>query len=104
MPHAESDIVIQRPPEEVFAFLADAENDVKWRSGVLDITRISGSGAGARYRQGVKGPGGRRIDADVEVTEFEPNNVIGFCAISGPVRPTGRYRLAAEGTGTRVHF
>ena len=30
-------VMIAKPPEEVFAFLADGANDPKWRSGVLDV-------------------------------------------------------------------
>jgi uncharacterized membrane protein len=104
MPHAESEAEIQRPIAEVFGFLADAENDPKWRRGVIEISRVSGSGVGARYRQGVKGPGGRRLDADIEITQLEPDSLIGFRATSGPVRPTGQYRLESAGSGTRVHF
>jgi uncharacterized membrane protein len=52
----------------------------------------------------VKGPGGRRIDADIEITEFRPDELIGFRAISGPVRPTGRYELTPAANGTRVRF
>ena len=101
-----NEVVIERPPAEVFAFLADAENDPAWRPGVLDIARVSGDGpgAGARYRQGVKGPGGRRIDADIETTAYEPNRLIGFRATAGPVRPEGRYELAPADGGTRVRF
>lgn len=104
MPEAANEIVIERPLGEVFAFLADAENDARWRAGVLDIKRESGSGVGSRYRQGVKGPGGRRVAADIEITEYEPERVIGFRATTGPVRPHGRYTLAAADGGTRVRF
>jgi hypothetical protein len=53
----------------------------------------------------VKGPGGRRIDADVETTAYEPDRLIGFRATAGPVRPEGRYELAAaDGGATRVRF
>jgi carbon monoxide dehydrogenase subunit G len=103
---AGNEVVVERPPAEVFAFLADAENDTAWRPGVLDIARVSGDGpgAGARYRQGVKGPGGRRIDADVETTAYEPDRLIGFRGTAGPVRPEGRYELAPADGGTRVRF
>jgi carbon monoxide dehydrogenase subunit G len=103
---AGNEVVVERPPAEVFAFLADAENDRAWRPGVLDIERVSGDGpgAGARYRQGVRGPGGRRIDADVETTAYEPDRLIAFRATAGPVRPEGRYELAPDGGGTRVRF
>jgi uncharacterized protein YndB with AHSA1/START domain len=104
MPSAAHETIINRPLEDVFSFLAEAENDPKWRPGVLDISRVSGSGVGARYRQGVKGPMGRRIPADIEITELEPNELIGFRAVEGPVRPTGRYELAPVDGGTRVRF
>jgi len=104
MPEAANEVEINRPPDAVFAFLADAQNDVKWRPGVLEITRVSGSGVGTRYRQVVKGPGGRRVSADVEITELEPNRLIGFRATSGPVRPHGFYRITPDGEGTRVGF
>ncbi|MBV9367106.1 MAG: SRPBCC family protein [Solirubrobacterales bacterium] len=104
MPSATSEIVIDRAREEVFAFLADPENDPQWRSGVLDLKRVTGSGIGARYTQGVKGPGGRRIPADIEITELTPGEAIAFHTLTGPVRPRGRYRLAAVDGGTRVRF
>jgi uncharacterized membrane protein len=104
MPRASSEIVVKCPREHVFAFLADPENDPQWRSGVLDLKRISGSGIGARYAQGVKGPGGRRIPADIEITELTADEAIAFQTIAGPVRPRGRYMLAAIDGGTRVRF
>lgn len=60
--------MIARPPAEVFAFLADGTNNKQWRSGVLDIALKSGRGRGAVYEQGVKGPFGRRVAADYEIT------------------------------------
>jgi len=102
MPSAQHSVTIRRPVGDVFAFVADGENAMRWRPGVLDVSRQSGEGLGAIYRQGVKGPGGRRIAADYEVTAFEPDRRIAFHAIAGPVRPTGEYRFAAEGDGTTV--
>jgi len=104
MPSAQHSVSISRPVGDVFAFVADGENATRWRPGVLDVARQSGEGLGAIYRQGVKGPGGRRIPADYEITAFEPNARIAFRAIAGPVRPTGEYRFAPEGDGTRVSF
>jgi uncharacterized membrane protein len=104
MPSATSEIIIERPPEEVFSFLADPENDPQWRSGVLDIKRVSGSGVGARYAQGVKGPGGRRIPADIELTELIAGESIAFQTLTGPVRPRGRYAISTAERGTHVRF
>jgi len=104
MPSASNEVVIERPCEEVFAFLADPANDPRWRSGVLDIQHVSGSGVGARYAQSVKGPGGRRIPADIEITALAPGESIAFQTVAGPVRPRGRYTLSAADSGTRVRF
>jgi uncharacterized protein YndB with AHSA1/START domain len=104
MPEESNTITIARPVGDVFAFLADAENDKQWRGGVIEMTRTSGQGVGATYRQIVAGPGGRRIDADVEITEFVPDRRIAFRTTKGPVRPTGSYDLQADDGRTVVTF
>ena len=104
MPSATRTITIRRSPEDVFAFVADGTTAPQWRPGVLDIRLASGSGLGARYEQGVKGPGGRRIAADYEVTAWDPPRHLAFAAVAGPARPTGEYRLEAIPEGTRLTF
>jgi uncharacterized protein YndB with AHSA1/START domain len=104
MPRATNSVEIARSPHDVFTFLADGTNDQQWRDGVIDIRRRSGSGVGAVYEQGVKGPFGRRVPADYEVTEYQPDRRIGFRAIAGPVRPQGAYELEPTDRGTRVTF
>ncbi|HEX6656353.1 MAG TPA: SRPBCC family protein [Candidatus Limnocylindria bacterium] len=105
MPRAQNSVSIGRPPDAVFAYLLDGENCPQWRSGVLDIKRISGDGGvGTRYAQGVRGPMGRRIAADYEITACEPNQRLEFQTVTGPARPHGRYELAADDGGTRLTF
>jgi uncharacterized protein YndB with AHSA1/START domain len=104
MPSAQRSVTINRPVDAVFAFVTDGLNAATWRPGVLDTERVSGTGVGAAYRQGVKGPGGRRVAADYEVTAFEPGRRMAFKAIAGPVRPTGDFRFEPADGGTRVTF
>jgi carbon monoxide dehydrogenase subunit G len=104
VPEESRTITIARPIGDVFAFLADAENDKKWRPGVVEIARTGGQGVGTTYRQVVSGPGGRRIDADVEITAFAPDQKIAFRTTNGPVRPTGSYELRTKDSGTEVTF
>jgi uncharacterized membrane protein len=104
MPAAENSIVIGRPRSDVFSFVADHENDAKWRPGVLDIKRASGEGQGAVYTQGVRGPMGKRVDADFEVTAYQPDTLLAFRTLAGPVRPEGSYRFEDADGGTRVTF
>lgn len=104
MPSASRSVTIARPPADVFAFVSDGTTAPQWRSGVTDVALQSGSGLGAQYRQGVKGPGGRRVDADYEITAWEPDRRLAFAATAGPVRPTGEYRLEPVEGGTRLTF
>jgi uncharacterized protein YndB with AHSA1/START domain len=104
MPEASNTVEINRPASEVFEFLADGTNDPRWRAGVTDVKLRSGSGQGAVYEQGVKGPFGRRVPADYEVTSYEPHRRLAFRAIAGPVRPEGAFELDPAGAGTRVTF
>jgi uncharacterized protein YndB with AHSA1/START domain len=102
MPSASHSVTINRPAADVFAFLADGENERRWRSGVLDLQRVSGQGVGTVYRQGIRGPGGRRIAADYRITAYEPNSLLAFETIAGPVRPTGEFRLQEAGGATTL--
>ena len=104
MAQASYSVTIQKPVEEVFAFVADGEKCTQWRPGVLDIKRVSGDGVGTRYAQGVKGPMNRRIAADYEITVFEPNRKIEFQTVTGPARPHGRYDFERVEGGTRLGF
>ena len=66
-------IVIDRPIDEVFAFLADGENDIKFSPRLTSIRRTSGDdlGVGATYESR-----GREMGLPTrhrfEITEYEP--------------------------------
>ena len=104
MAQASYSVTINRPIEDVFAFIADGERSPQWRPGVIDIHRLSGDGVGSKYAQVVSGPMGRRIAADYEVTVFRPNTQLEFQTTTGPARPHGRFDLAAVAGGTQLTF
>ncbi len=104
MPEAERTISINQPPSAVFPVIADGHRATLWRPGVIDVALVSGSGVGATYRQGVRGPGGQRIDADYEITAFEPDRRLAFRTIAGPVRPNGEFELEGIGGATALTF
>jgi uncharacterized membrane protein len=106
MAHAEQTIVINRPVKEVFDFVLDGTRNTLWRPSVVDVQAVAGkpSGAGAVFKQGLKGPGGGRIDGDYQIIEVTPDAFIKFNVIAGPARPTGTYQFEAVGGGTKVTF
>jgi carbon monoxide dehydrogenase subunit G len=104
MPHAERTIVIDRPPDQVFAFFADPANDRAWRPHVREVAAKGPAAVGSTIHQVVEGPGGRGIAADIEITAFDPPTHYGFRVIAGPARPIGEFRFAPSGAGTAVTF
>jgi uncharacterized membrane protein len=105
MAHAEQSITIARPIKDVFDFILDGTNSPFWRSSVTDVQLLPGKplGAGAVFKQGLKGPGGR-IDGDYEIVECKPNELIKFQVIAGPARPIGTYMFKPDGNSTQVTF
>ena len=98
-------VEINRPIEEVFAFLADHENDTRWRSGLIEWKRISEgpTGVGSTSSEVLQFMG-RRMETSFEVTEYEENVRIGFKTTSGPVPMEGLYSLERAEGGTKLAF
>jgi len=83
-------VTVEKSIGEVFAFLADALNDPKWRPAVTTITHVSGSGVGAVYAQTMKGHGGRSIAGDFRITRYDEPTRLDFEVIAGPARRSVR--------------
>ena len=100
----EHSVVINRPIEEVFEFMADIENAPQWRSGVVEVKKLSDEPAvGARASEVLQFLG-RRMETTYEITEYEPNVKFGFKTISGPVSMEGGFTVESVGGGTKVSF
>jgi hypothetical protein len=101
----EATVFIERPIEEVFAFLADGENDPKFSPRVLEIAKTTGGppGVGTVYASTVK-DAGVKTRREFKLTEFEPHTRIRWTEVSKNLvtAPEGGYDLTSEGNGTRV--
>jgi len=98
-------VVIDRPIDEVFAFLADGENDPKFSSRVLEMAKTTDGppAVGTVYASTVK-DAGMKTNREFKLTEFEPPSRIRWAEVSKNLvtAPEGGYDLAPEGSGTRV--
>ena len=101
----EATVVIDRPIEEVFAFLADGENDRKFSARVLEIAKTTEGppGVGTIYASTVK-DAGVKTKREFELTEFEQPNRIRWTELSknAVVVPEGGYDLVAMDQGTQL--
>jgi uncharacterized protein YndB with AHSA1/START domain len=97
-------VVIERPLEEVFAFVANRENDALW-APVVTETRKTTEGpldVGTTYEQAGRFLG-RNLEMHFEVTEYEPNRKIGQRLMSqGRLVATSVCSVEAVSGGTRL--
>jgi hypothetical protein len=100
-------VVIDRPIEKVFAFLADGENDPKFSARVIEIAKTTDGppGVGTVYKSTVK-DAGVKTKREFELTEFSSPTRIRWKEISKNlvVAPEGGYDLAPAGEGTELRY
>ena len=70
----------------------------------LEIEPVHGAPVGTRIHQVIKGPGGRGLGADIEITANEPSARYAFQVVAGPVHPRGDFRFSPAGSGSEVSF
>jgi uncharacterized membrane protein len=97
-------IEINRPAEEVFAYLDQLDRHSEWQSSLVSA-RVETDGptrVGTRVLERRKVPGGAR-EIPYEITEHEPPRKASFRGTAGPVRPFGTVTVDPMGdSGSRL--
>jgi uncharacterized membrane protein len=95
-------VEIDRPPDEVFAYLDQVERHGEWQSQIVS-TKLETDGpvrVGSRVRE-IRKVGGREQDASYEITEHDPPRRSSFRGVAGPVRPMGTVTVEPVGDGSK---
>lgn len=103
MINVKESIIINRPVEEVFAFVADQTNAPRWQQGLLEVQRITDGplGVGTKHTA-VRKFMGRGVEATNEYIRYVPNEEITFTGRSGPARFEVSYLTEAVAGGTKL--
>ena len=104
MARTEHTVVVERPPDEVFAFLTDLSSVPEWQSGAVEVREPEGElGVGTKYVEVLKFLG-RQFEATIEVTEYEPGRRFSIRTLSGPIPFQVQHTLEpSNGGGTELH-
>jgi uncharacterized protein YndB with AHSA1/START domain len=97
-------ITIDCSPEEVFAFLADRNNDPVWMAAVVESDWLEPSAStsvGRRGRMAMK-LFGRRSEYVDEVTKYEPGRQIAHRTLEGPFQLDTACLCEPTGHGCRT--
>ena len=97
----EKSVSIKRSPQEVFDFMNNPANGVQWQSGSQygEWTSNGPVGVGSTFKAGTKMLG-RIIEAELELTEWDPPKRSSIRVTSGPIPFESKNRFEAQGDGT----
>ena len=103
MKHIESSITINRPIDQVFAFVTDFNKATQWQAGIIEarITSNGSVGVGTTYTW-VQQIVGQKMDTSGTVTAWDPPNRYEWKSTGGPVPVSGGVTFKVEGKGTVV--
>jgi uncharacterized protein YndB with AHSA1/START domain len=101
----EATIEIARPPEEVWALIADPRNDPQWCDHVVSVEQIAGDGPGleARYdvvHQPIRLRGPKPLS--MVVTDYDPPRRMSFREQDSDAVFVVTYLLAESGSGSSL--
>ena len=99
----EHSVIIDRPVDEVFAFLSRIENDRRWQPEIQGSTLTSSGplGVGSTFRE-TRNVGGRVVTWNMRVTAFEPPRRLCIKSVGGTLPYRGCRTFEPVPGGTRI--
>lgn len=100
MARVEKSVTVDAPVERVFAYLRDPMSNLEWLPGMMEVTKVSGEGVGARFRW-VYRMAGIALEGESTALEFVPNERFVTESKSG-ILSTWNWDFAPDGGGTKI--
>jgi uncharacterized membrane protein len=100
----EHTVIINRPVEEVFAFMEQAANMPKWAEKVVEAEQTSPGPVGLDTTCRVVNQAmGQTFEQTFVVTEYERNRIYAAKTTSGPIDMSMKYTIEPMDGGTKLH-
>lgn len=98
-----SSVLINRPIDEVFTYVAEANNWSNWMSELVEVKNKSADpvGKGTKF-SAVASILGRRVETIQEVSKYEPNSKFAVKSSSGPVENEDEFTFEPVAGGTKI--
>jgi uncharacterized membrane protein len=101
MQRVEKSIRVQAPADKVYELWRNFENLPRFMDNVESVQLLDSAGRMSHWK--VKGPLGKTVEYDAELTQDEPNQAIGWNSTGGSVETTGAVTFGEVGKQTEVH-
>lgn len=101
----EQSIVINAPPEKVFAVLADPGQAQQWMPEIKKIEQVSPGpfGTGTNWKE-TREVGGRLMESTIRVTDFQPPSSLKLDVLSKGITGHLEFALGPQGPATSVRY
>ncbi len=105
MANIETSISINKPVEQVFAYLADVQNQKSLNPSITEIVTDGPVAVGSHYKVKMSVMG-RPFESENEIVALEPNKCFAVKTLAKPPASpvTSTYTLEPEGAGTKLHL
>ena len=105
MAHIEGEVLIRRPVEEVFDFVADERTEPTYNRNMIASEKLTEGpiGVGTRFRATVRA-GRRPLPMDVEYTGFTRPHLIASTTRTAAADFRGTLSFTPTSSGTRLHW
>jgi uncharacterized protein YndB with AHSA1/START domain len=105
MARIRGEVLIRRPVEEVFDFVADERNEPTYNPDMLVAEKLTGApiGVGSRFRATV-GSGRRQVEMRIEYTGFDRPNLIASTTRMAAAEFSGTLTFTSSPVGTLLRW
>jgi uncharacterized membrane protein len=99
-------IQVNRPVQEVFAYVTDPAKLAEWQTNLVSITKETEGPvrSGTLFKEVRRAPFGRTVEAIVEVSRYQESRRFDLRIVSGPMPIDGTNEFTAADGATRIEF
>jgi uncharacterized membrane protein len=101
MQRVEKSIRVKAPANQVYEFWRNFQNFPRFMGNVEEVRLLDTTGRLSHWK--LRGPLGKSVEYDAELTQDQPNRSIGWNARGGGMQTTGTVTFSEQDDNTLVH-
>ena len=102
--HVERTFMVNRPIDEVFAYLSDFENTNEWDPGTVETKRVSGDGGLGTVYSNTSQFVGRKVDLEYTTVGYDSPTFFSCQGKNTSSTATDSMTFTRQGERTQIHY
>ena len=101
MQRVEKSIRVKAPADQVYTFWRNFENFPRFMENVEEVRLLDADGRRSHWK--IRGPLGKSVEYDADLTQDQPGRAIGWNSSGGQIQTTGTVNFTEQDDNTLVH-